>query len=78
MPGGIVELTHDPYYNPNLVPRRHDFLELASVPTTLRRELSMTTGLDRSTPTSADVSLLLRDPPRLGDRRRRGRCSPAC
>jgi GT2 family glycosyltransferase len=23
-----VELTGDPYYNPNLVPRRHDFLEL--------------------------------------------------
>ncbi len=23
-----VELSNDPYYNPNLVPRRHDFLEL--------------------------------------------------
>ena len=23
-----AELTNDPYYNPNLVPRRHDFLEL--------------------------------------------------
>ena len=28
MPGGSAELTSDPYYNPNLVPRRHDFLEL--------------------------------------------------
>jgi GT2 family glycosyltransferase len=24
----VVELSNDPYYNPNLVPRRHDYLEL--------------------------------------------------
>jgi GT2 family glycosyltransferase len=26
----FAELSNDPYYNPNLVPRRHDFLELPS------------------------------------------------
>jgi hypothetical protein len=33
-----TELTHDPYYNPNLVPHRNDFLELPPPGRMLRRE----------------------------------------
>ena len=33
-----AELTNDPYYNPNLIPGRHDFLELPPPAGMLRRE----------------------------------------
>ena len=53
MPGGHVELSNDPYYNPNLVPRRHDFLERPPASTSGRQKFVMTTDVDRS---MADVS----------------------